>query len=88
MLHYHQFWRFVFCTGNARVFINPGIKIPHRYDRVPPVSADRIDLQRYPPVHERFDQSLALKHNVKVVDEKSEAKPTEQVRWNANCYVA
>ncbi|XP_052242636.1 putative ferric-chelate reductase 1 [Dreissena polymorpha] len=58
-----------------------GIKIPHRYDRVPPVSADRIDLQRYPPVHERFDQSLALKHNVKVVDEKSEAKPTEQLSY-------
>ncbi|XP_053395614.1 uncharacterized protein LOC123525863 [Mercenaria mercenaria] len=62
-------WHMMFAVGPA---VN-GVKIPHRYDIVPPVTKDRMDLQRYPPMHETYDYRSARKENIKIIETKEPA---------------
>lgn len=63
-----RFTNVIFLRYNTDLFSNTGIKIPHRYDRVPPVTRDRMDLQRYPPIHESYDYlNQALKENIRTI---------------------
>ena len=61
-----------------------GIKIPHRYDEIPPTTDVRVNLQQYPPMHIKYNPAKAQPHQQDHTDITDDAVPADKVIENKN----
>ena len=59
--------------------LSSGIKIPHRYDAIPPMTDLRINLQQYPPMHVHYDPVQAQPHMSHNDERHHEEEPLDKV---------